>query len=344
MKTRCLFLSQSITLIVLICALQSCKKSNPASTAFYYWKSNFSLDKQQIQLLKETGTKAVYLRFFDIAWDDRTQKAYPDAVVSFASPPGKLNITPVIFISNKTFEQINVNAVDSLAIRSGALIDRIAAKNKISYKTIQVDCDWTLTTREKYFNFLRKLKLASQRGLEATIRLHQVKYKERTGVPPVEMGVLMFYNMGKLTTGPDQPNSIYNETDAEKYVSYIPGYPLRLDVALPLFSWAIAVREGRIIQLYSNLGEKQLSNSPGFDQTGNSYRAKKSFFFNGIYVKENDIFKVEQTDIKTLQKAAKQLSANLPSQKNRTIIYYELGNLNQSEFSAQKLNQVSADL
>jgi hypothetical protein len=332
--------------IALLCSIQSCKKLGTARTAFYYWKSGFSLNAQQAQLFKETGHNNIYLRFFDIVWDDRQHRALPNAVVKFNQPPSQLNITPVVFIANKTFEMVKDNAIDSLATNSNALINRIAHRAGISYKNVQFDCDWTLSTREKYFDFLQKFKQVSHLKLEATIRLHQVKYKERTGVPPVDKGVLMFYNMGTLNANLQQPNSIYNEADAAKYVSYLPQYPLVLDVALPLFSWSIHIREGKIIQLYTNPRKSQFADTQNFSPDGNAYRAKKSFFSDGIYIKENDIFKLEETDVNTLKTAAKQLSHShyLPSQKNRTIIYYELGNLNQTEFTAETLRQVSADL
>jgi hypothetical protein len=64
---------------------------------------------------------------------------------------------------------------------------------------------------------------------------------------------------------------------------------------------------------------------------------------NGVYIKESDIFKLEEIDINTLQKAGKQLAASLPEQNDRTVIYYELANLNLSEFNAEKLLKVSAD-
>jgi hypothetical protein len=330
--------------IVLLVALQACKKPGNAKTAFYYWKSSFSLNAQQARLLKETAHNTVYLRFFDVVWDNQSHRALPNAVVRFDQPVNQFSVTPVIFIANKTFEMVKDNAIDSLAIYSDALINRIAHQAGLNYKNVQFDCDWTLTTREKYFNFLQKFKQISHLKLEATIRLHQAKYKERTGVPPVDKGVLMFYNMGTLNANLQQPNSIYNEADAAKYVSYVSQYPLPLDVALPLFSWAVHIREGKVIQLYTNPRKNQFTDTQNFTPDGNAYRAKKSFFSDGIYIKENDIFKLEETDVNALKTAAKQLSHYLPSQQNRTIIYYELGNLNQTEFTAQKLSQVPADL
>jgi len=333
-----------LLIFVALFLLQSCKKAGNSKSALYYWKSNFSLDAPQSQLLKKVAGDEIYLRFFDINWDNNTNRAFPNAIISFSQPVNKLNITPVVFIANKTLERISADAIDSLAVHTYALINQIAKKQSICYKTVQFDCDWTLTTREKYFHFLSAFKKLSSCKLEATIRLHQIKYKSITGIPPVEKGILMFYNMGQVNANLKQPNSIYNEADAGRYLAYIPKYPLPLDVALPLFSWAVHIREGRVIQIYGSLNENSFSNPLNFEHTDKAYYAKKSFFLNGIYIKENDIFKLEHTDVKALEQAAKQLSSNLPPQNNRTIIYYELGNLNLSEFKAETLLQVSADL
>ncbi|WP_259068315.1 hypothetical protein HDF24_08885 [Mucilaginibacter sp. X4EP1] len=329
--------------IILACLLGSCKKSESVNTAFYYWKSTFSLSAQQSDILKQSAGNNLYLRFFDVNWNSQYHNAFPNAIINFNQRANSLKITPVIFITNSTFENIAANAVDSLAIHCSALVNTIVLKQKINYKAIQIDCDWTLNTREKYFSFLKSFKKVNGHFLEATIRLHQVKYMETTGVPPIDKGVLMFYNMGKVTTNASQPNSIYNQADAVKYISRIAEYPLPLDVALPLFSWSVHIRDGKVIQIYGNIGKKELSNTANFIQNENMYRAKKSFFLNGIYIKESDNFKLEEISLVTLKNAANQLAPHLHPQKNRTIIYYELANLNLSEFNAQSLNQISAD-
>ncbi|TWI99979.1 hypothetical protein JN11_02395 [Mucilaginibacter frigoritolerans] len=325
------------------CLVISCKKKKNVTTAFYYWKSNFNLNVQQGDILKQTAHNTLYLRFFDVSWNDHYHNAFPNAIVNFSQQTNGLQITPVIFVTNKTFENIRSEAIDSLAIHCNALVNHIAQKQKINYKNIQIDCDWTLSTRDKYFSFLKSFKKINQHFLEATIRLHQVKYKETTGIPPIDKGILMFYNMGKVNANLQQPNSIYNNADAQKYISYIPQYPLQLDVALALFSWSVQIRDGKVIQIYGNIGEKELSNPINFKQSGNAYCAKKSFFLNGIYIKENDNFKLEKIDLNMLTMAVKQLIPYLPPQKNRTIIYYELANLNLSKFNTQTLSQISAD-
>ncbi len=49
----------------------------------------------------------------------------------------------------------------------------------------------------------RAVREQSGLPLSSTIRLHQIKYRERTGVPPVERGMLMFYNMGQFSADPE---------------------------------------------------------------------------------------------------------------------------------------------
>lgn len=334
-----------LSCVAILLLLFSCRKPGNNVTAFYYWKTGFKLSSKQAFLLQQSGNN-IYLRFFDVNWNDDQHRAYPNAVVQLNQPVTGINITPVIYITNKTFQNIADTALNSLAAHCNKLVNTIATQNHISYTNIQVDCDWSLNTRGKYFGFLAAFKKLNQKQLQVTIRLHQVKYKGRTGIPPADGGVLMFYNMGKLNAVADQPNSIYNPDDADKYAGYINTYPLKLDIALPLFSWAIHIRDGHTIQVYGKMGRGQLDDQSNFEQTGtaNSYRTKKSFFLEGIYIKQNDIFKLEETNLSTLNTAARQLNKNLPHQQNKTIIYYELANIDSSKFNAEALKQVSADL
>lgn len=340
-KRIILLIGNSLIVVLLLCA--SCKKNGTTTTAFYYWKTNFVLDKQQGSLLQQCALNQVYIRFFDVNWNAEQHRTYPNAVVQFNQPVNPVHVTPVIYITNKTFEYIADTAIVNLAANCNALVNNIASGQHINYSKIQVDCDWSLSTRAKYFTFLSAFKKLNHHQLQATIRLHQVKYKERTGVPPVDKGILMFYNMGKFNADLQQPNSIYNEADAEKYVGALKAYPLPLDIALPLFSWSVHIRAGRVIQVYGKIGRLQLGNQANFENISgkNNFRAKHSFFMEGIYVKQNDIFKLEETTGASLNTAAKQLAKNLPYQPQRTIIYYELANINLSEFKAETIGQVS---
>lgn len=329
--------------VLCITVLGSCKETGKADTAFYYWKQTFSLDKPQQEILTQTATSKLYLRFFDIKWDPRGKRAYPEAVINFKQKINTLQVIPVIFITNQTFEKLNLAEVDSLAAHSYQLLTQLSSRLQLQYKQVQFDCDWSLATKDKYFHFLKTFKTISNKELEATIRLHQIKYQVRTGVPPVDRGILMFYNMGKISAKPEDPNSIYNEKDAEGYISYISKYILPLDIALPLFSWSIHIRNGTVIQVYGKIGRSTLSDQQNFLPTAhkNVYKARRSFFTDGVYVKTDDLFKLEETDKALLTQAAKQLAEHLNKNEKRTVIYYEIGNLDPSVFKAKDFQEIS---
>lgn len=322
----------------------SCNKKSTAHTAFYSWKSSLELDTTQKTLLKNIADNHLYLRLFDVVWNEQLKMAVPEAVVSIRQSTKNLVICPVIYITNKTFEHTNISEADTLALKVNRLADKLAEKYHLNYSHVQIDCDWTSGTKDNYFAFLRSLKKYSHKQLEATIRLHQIKYPDRTGVPPADKGLLMFYNMGKLSADPDAPNSIYNAEDAQQYVGSLSRYPLKLDIALPLFSWSIQTRAGRIIQLYGKISKKQLSVTDNFEplKNRNVYRARKSFYLEGIYVKTDDLFKLEEITAETLHQAARQASKYLAPLENRNIIYYEISSVNFSALHAKDIPQVSA--
>ena len=74
----------------------------------------------------------------------------------------------------------------------------------------------------------------------------------------------------------------------------------------------------------------------------NVYEAIDNFFTAGVYVKTGDLFKLEESTPQLLQQAAQQLSTHLNTDTTRTIIYYELGNLNLSAFKAKDFQEISA--
>ncbi|WP_316746018.1 hypothetical protein [Pedobacter gandavensis] len=338
-----LYLLRLFLLLLSLSVLAACQGPGKADTAFYYWKQTFSLDKPQHEMLEKVASHQLYLRFFDIKWDKKAQRAYPEAVINFKQKIST-KLIPVIFITNQTFEKLSLPGVDSLAMHSHKLIAKLAGSQKLQYDRVQFDCDWSLSTKDKYFHFLKTFKAISNKQLEATIRLHQVKYQIKTGVPPVDRGVLMFYNMGKISANPTDPNSIYNEKDAETYISYLPKYLLPLDIALPLFSWSIQIRNGKVIQVYGKIGKSILSDQKNFRTTvhKNIFKACRSFFIAGVYVKTDDIFKLEETDQELLDQAATQLARHLSKDEHRTIIYYEIGNLDPAVFKAKALQEISS--
>jgi len=293
--------------------------------AFYYWKTRWSPLPELLRALSDAGAGRLYLRFFDVKAG--VGGPHPVAPLAMDGPlPEAVDVVPVVFFSNAVFERSN--DMGALAEKVWMKVERMSERQGIRFRQLQVDCDWTDGTRVRFFAFVAALrKLSSRRGvaLSATIRLHQIKYRRRTGVPPVDRGMLMFYNVGRIeAAGPR--NSIYNDADAAKYASSIADYPLPLDVALPVFSWAVHSRGGRVVGLLAGVDAADFASSGGVASLGGAtYRAAKSFFFRGRYLKEGDSLRFETMDPVGTRAAAAQVVAGAGKGKAfGTVAFFDL--------------------
>ena len=320
--------------------LSSCERDTSESS-FYYWKTNFHLKPSELKTLEELNTKRLYVKFFDVDLSEPAVFPLPVGVIAHIdSMPRSIEVIPVIFITNKTFLRTCCSDVDSLASRIITKINII----KGVYKELQFDCDWSLDTKGNYFSFLRSVRklIPKETLLSATIRLHQAKYVGKTGIPPVDKGMLMFYNMGKLSEN-DGRNSIYNKNEALKYVSSLKSYPLVLDVALPIFRWYVHFSNGEIEGLVTKEQTPDIYNQAHFVEKKKNitFISRTSFFENGIYYEEGDELKLEALTKEELREAASLLQKNLPEAKRR-LVFYDLDETNISYYDENTLKKVSA--
>ena len=219
---------------ILILLFLGCeKKERQTIPAFYHWQTNFDLSPSENTFLDSMNVQKLYVKFFDVDWDFNQADAFPQAIVQFDDVEKDFHIIPTIFITNRTLIQLPSNSIPDLAQKIVYKIKTLAISE---IQEIQLDCDWSPSTEKKYFQLLTAIRQNIDVTLSATIRLHQVKFAEATGVPPVDKGMLMFYNMdevGQLET----QNSILDLEIAQQYLHNFNKYPIPLDVALPLFSW-----------------------------------------------------------------------------------------------------------
>ena len=312
--------------ILLGLSLVGCHKKEKAERAFYYWKTVFHLSASQHKMLEDMNVTKLYMRFFDVDLNTVSEQLEPRAKIQFKdSVSDKYEIVPVVYITNKSFVKSAPAFMPDLANNVLNLINDMARINKIKFKEIQIDCDWTDNSKTKYFSFLKALKsqlVLKNQLLSATIRLHQVKYKNQTGIPPVDKGMLMYYNMGKIT--PDATsNSIYNAKDAAKYVSYCQEYPLPFDVVLPMFSWGVHIRKNKVIELINNMNRADFENNTNFIKVNTvSYVSLHAFFLNGNYYMKNDIVRIEEVTPTDCLEAAEQLKKNMIKPVKTVAIFH----------------------
>ncbi len=218
--------------------------------AFFYWRNRFALSPAEVALLDSVHCRTLYVKFLDVGREaDGTIRPYALLEVADTVGLSGRTVVPCVFLTNAVFSGLSEGAVDTLARRiARALRDAGQLFPKQEFSEVQLDCDWTASTRDAYFLFLRRLRRYLSAGTEvsATLRLHQYKFPSTTGVPPVDRVLLMLYNTGNIQN-PDETNSIFQAADALRYVHGAPKrYPLPMDVALPAFSWTLVYRDGHL--------------------------------------------------------------------------------------------------
>lgn len=318
--------------LFLFCSLILCTACQPQAEpqrAFYHWKTKLSLTQAEQKNLQTLNIARLYTKFFDIDWDDTQGQLVPLAQIQIDTTGLKnLEIVPVIFITNRSWGHVESEAqVNTLIERVLKKIDALAQPlgNK-PISELQIDCDWSNNTRHVYFTFLEALgkKLASRHcQLSTTIRLHQYKYPQRTGIPPVARGTLMLYNVGNLENWAEQ-NSIYTDTAARAYAPF-PRYALPLDVVLPAFSWGVLFREGEMIRLLNDLRSEDLRGDERFIQIApQRFRVQKSTYLNGHYLYQGDLLRIETCGYPELLEAARFARRHLPADGLDWVALYHL--------------------
>ncbi|MBO0948602.1 hypothetical protein [Fibrella forsythiae] len=292
--------------------------------AFYHWKATFAPTLAERATLDSLDVKTLYIRFFDVDWDRTKRTAIPKATIHFRQRPDPgMRIVPVVYITNRTMANLAPANVPELAENLTKKIRQLADQQSIHINEIQIDCDWTRTTRGTYFSLLKAISQKASLPLSATIRLHQVKFAAQTGVPPVNRGMLMAYNTGdwKLT---DTRNSILDLRDLKAYADYLPGYPLPLDIALPLFRWTVVYRNGRFLTLLNNVDQTVVRAIPGLQQQADTarYVATRDTMALGMNLRRGDLLRTEFCSQTNLKAAGDLLVTQLPDQKRTFTLYH----------------------
>lgn len=322
---------------LLVFLLIACGKNDKPIIAFYYWKTIFKLSEKETEILKDNNVSKLYIRYFDISLNPENQLPIPLSPIRFQQNTNNFTIVPVVFIQNKVMLSPDLD-IDDLAQKTLSLVEQINSKNKIQCNEIQVDCDWSLKSKENYLKFIERFKKLSHKKLSATIRLHQIKYFKKTKIPNVDSGVLMYYNMG--TIAPDSLNSIYDKKIAERYLKSLKKYPLHLDLALPIYSWGVHIRNQKVIGLRSKINLSELKKDQNFEQINTVFfKVKQSNYKNGVFYEENDLLKIEAISPEDLLEMADELNENL-AQKPKEIIFYDLDEFNLKNYEKNIFEQV----
>ncbi len=237
------------TLIIALTVGCGQRKSNKApKRSVYCWQTTFQpKDTTVISFLRREKINHIYLRYFDVVMQDGAPMPNASVNVEGQLPKG-VAVTPVIYITNDCMKALGRSKTQAQDLASKILQRVRQMTNTLQLGPIhelQIDCDWTVTTRRTYFTFLADLRdkaHAQHLDLSTTIRFHQLSQP----TPPADRGVLMAYNTGDVR---DINNRypILNIADVTLYLRHLADYKLPLATAYPIFSWRVLFRGGRFV-------------------------------------------------------------------------------------------------
>ena len=331
--------------LLFLIGLVSCRPNPPQELkpAVYFWKSRFENDSVQQAFLKNTGINKMYVRFFDVDWSEEAQMPYPlSKIRAISGFPDGVEIVPVIYIRNRVFQKIDKDSIGAFAANIYKTIQSISKASDIqSLVEIQFDCDWSLSSRINYFTFLDVFRTQSSDSilLSATIRLHQVKFFIKTGVPPVDRGMLMYYNMVSLRQL-KKHNSIYDKKIAALYLQNFDSYPLFLDLALPTFSQCLHFRRDGSVGLIPGTTLARLNSfSVLRPLDGSWFFANTNFYIDKAQILAGDSLRFDAISKKECLKAANQIAPFIKND-NLQITFYLMDYLIDNNYSYEDLQDI----
>lgn len=241
----CFLLSIGLTL--------SCSKPKPMPTTMrsvYYWSTTLNMDSVKTAFMRNYDISRMYIRYFDVV-ADQSGRAVPNATLKFATDvPQGIDIVPTVFVMPECLRQ-DRSRLASLIVKR--VVQMNETNDVYNVKEIQIDCDWTQSTRQLYAEFMQAMMRechSRHLKLSSTIRLHQLAQTS----PPADRGVLMMYNTGDATDIRCH-KPILDMHDAAPYLPRLNDYKLKLSTAYPIFTWRILFRGGRFVGFIHNDGE-----------------------------------------------------------------------------------------
>ncbi len=339
-------------ILILFCLsllLVSCSQKDKVvnvKRAFYCWK-NPDVSNENMALLEKNNVSKIYMKLFEIDYSETMgnypfNKNQPWYYRDFIKDT--IEVVPTIFIKNEIFKFNDEKSLDKLADNIVYLIDKYSCysdyydnkKEKIfDYKEIQIDCDWTKSTKNQYFYLLKKIKQLSRKKISCTLRLYAYKYPDIMGVPPVDKAMLMCYNLIKPLSAQNK-NSILDIPELKKYLDKKRSYPLHLDIALPVFYWTQLYQNNRFVRLL-NYSPKEIKT---FSKQVKPlwYLIEKDTVLDYEYFRMGDQLKCEEVSAETINQAIDWIKKTVPLDKNCTISLFDLDDNTFKQYSHEEIS------
>ena len=284
------------------------------ANAVYHWKTVFAPNTYEMSFMKEHEVKRMYVKFFEVGTDNlyngQGEQPVPIATTIFKQSSAliagnNIEIVPVVFI---TVEALRLDK--PLCERIIKRVDDMCKAQKIQYKEIQFDCDWTKETKPLFFSLCQEARNKlheRKKGFSATIRLHQL----RDTLPDIDYGVLMLYNTESLIDS-NVRNSILNSVTVAEYMTHA-STNKHLDFAYPTYEWTLWFKDGQF----------------------------KGILPNGQDLPQEGVLRHEQSDYEEIMRTKKVIKKSLMDiDYKSSLIIYHLDSVNLSKYSKDEIENI----
>lgn len=333
--------------LVVVLPFIGCKQQKTKVTrGFYLWQSDYSKEyiKNQ-ENFKSFNGERLYLKMFEVAYDDQ-EGAIPVSKTNiklFDQFLQGADLVPCVFVENSVMKKLTKKQLHELADNILFLVNKYVQEEIYDntskprkYNEIQIDCDWSVSTRDNYFELLKIIKEKSTKTVSCTMRLYPYKYQEEMGVPPVDRIMLLCYNLLNPTKNTEK-NTILEIEELKKYIDFETPYPVPVDVALPVYSTGYRFQNQRFQGVFHAV-PKELEEILIPLDLKHHYVVSKDTFING-YFDKGEKLKIERVSESTLIEAAELLSDHI-DQKEMNVVLYHLDHNELKQYDHEILDSV----
>jgi len=231
------------------------------------------------------------------------------------------------YYRNQQYKQINYDSIKSIEL----------AKLKVNFKEVLIDCDWSEKSKDNYFYLLTQIKKGFPSAkVAATIRLWQYKYASKAGTPPVDKGLLMCYNLTKPEDF-NTKNSIGTSEELAQYITH-DQYKLKLDIALPLYSWAVAFRGNQFKGILSDYDQLMNDTIKLKKSSASKYILEDDVLVGQTYLRNGDEIRIEKISEEELEKMISIVKSKIKIDNQTKVTFFSFDKKYINDYGTQNIS------
>lgn len=231
------------------------------------------------------------------------------------------------YYRNQQYKQINYDSIKSIEL----------AKLKVNFKEVLIDCDWSEKSKDNYFYLLTQIKKGFPSAkVAATIRLWQYKYASKAGTPPVDKGLLMCYNLTKPEDF-NTKNSIGTSEELAQYITH-DQYKLKLDIALPLYSWAVAFRGNQFKGILSDYDQLMNDTIKLKKSSASKYILQDDVLVGQTYLRNGDEIRIEKISEEELEKMISIVKSKIKIDNQTKVTFFSFDKKYINDYGTQNIS------